>query len=77
MLSTNLDPLVLNLLYATLGGVLGMALSWLSGWVFQMRMGFKLRDELAKDNRAVGFVLMGIFIGNGIGMGLIVGLSLN
>ena len=77
MLSTNLDPLVLNLLYATLGGVLGLLLSWFSGWVFQLRMGFKLRDELAKDNRAVGMVLMGIFIGNGIGMGLIVGLSLN
>lgn len=77
MLSTSLDPLALNLLYATLGGLLGMALSWLSGWVFQLRMGFKLRDELAKDNRAVGLVLMGIFIGNGVGMGLIVGLSLN
>jgi uncharacterized membrane protein YjfL (UPF0719 family) len=76
-MSTSLDPIVLNLLYATLGGLLGLLLSWLGGWVFQLRMGFKLREELKNDNRAVGMVLMGIFIGNGIGMGLIIGLSLN
>lgn len=76
-MSTSLDPIILNLLYATLGGLLGLLLSWLGGLVFQWRMGFRIRDELKSDNRAVGMVLMGIFIGNGIGMGLIIGLSLN
>ncbi len=76
-MSTNLDPIILNLLYASLGGILGLLLSWGGSLVFQWRMAFRIRDELKNDNRAVGMVLMGIFIGNGIGMGLIIGLSLN
>lgn len=76
-MSTSLDPIILNLLYATLGGLLGLLLSWIGSLVFQWRMGFRIRDELKNDNRAVGMVIMGIFIGNGIGMGLIIGLSLN
>jgi uncharacterized membrane protein YjfL (UPF0719 family) len=76
-MSTNLDPILLNLLYACLGGLLGLLLSWIGSLVFQWRMGFRIRDALKNDNRAVGMVLMGIFIGNGIGMGLIIGLSLN
>jgi hypothetical protein len=32
---------------------------------------------LAKDNKAVGLVVMGIFVGVGLAIGLVVGLGLN
>jgi len=34
-------------------------------------------DQLAKDNRAVGLVVMGIFVGIGVAIGLVIGLGLN
>ena len=37
----------------------------------------RLKDALASGNLAVGLVMLGIFVGNGIGMGIIIGLSLN
>lgn len=72
-----LDPLVINLAYAFLGGALSLFMSWIASVTFQYRMGFKLRDALAEGNLAVGIVMLGIFIGNGIGVGIIIGLSLN
>ena len=38
---------------------------------------FDTSDELAKDNKAVGMVVMGIFIGVGVAIGLVIGLGLN
>ena len=38
---------------------------------------FDTSDELAKDNKAVGLVVMGIFVGVGLAIGLVVGLGLN
>lgn len=72
-----IDPLLLNLIYATLGGALSLLMSWLASVIFQQRMGFKLKDALADGNLAVGLVMLGIFVGNGIGVGIIIGLSLN
>ena len=73
----NLDPIVLNLIYATAGSALSLIISWIASVIFQQRMGFKLKDALAGGNLAVGLVMLGIFVGNGIGMGIIIGLSLN
>ena len=33
--------------------------------------------ELEKDNRAVGLVVLGIFVGVGIAIGLVIGMGLN
>jgi uncharacterized membrane protein YjfL (UPF0719 family) len=38
---------------------------------------FNTSDELAKDNKAVGLVVLGIFIGVGVAIGLVIGLGLN
>ncbi len=75
MLSMN--PLLLNLLYAAMGGLLMLAGGWLAYRVFLLEVGFQVRDELKNGNVAVGLVVMGIFIATGIGMGLVVGLALN
>lgn len=72
-----LNPIVLNLIYATCGSVLSLVISWVASVIFQNRMGFRLKDALASGNLAVGLVMLGIFVGNGIGMGIIIGLSLN
>ena len=72
-----LDPIVLNLIYATSGAILSLLLSWIASAIFERRMGFRLKDALASGNLAVGLVMLGIFVGNGIGMGIIIGLSLN
>ncbi|MBI2382911.1 MAG: DUF350 domain-containing protein [Gammaproteobacteria bacterium] len=71
------DPVILNLAYACVGGALGLIGSWMAGRLFSNIMGFKIRDELKAGNVAVGLAVMGIFIGSGICMGLIIGLSLN
>lgn len=72
-----LDPIVLNLIYATCGAVLSLIISWIASAIFERRMGFLIKDALADGNLAVGLVMLGIFVGNGIGMGIIIGLSLN
>lgn len=71
------DPMLLNLVYAVLGGTLSLLMSWIASVVFQARMGFKLRDKIREGNLAVSLVMLGIFVGNGIGVGIIIGLSLN
>ncbi|HWU67982.1 MAG TPA: DUF350 domain-containing protein [Stenotrophobium sp.] len=72
-----LDPIVLNFIYAALGGLLMLAGGWLAYRVFMNVAGFDIRVELQKGNIAVGLALMGLFIAVGIGMGLVIGLSLN
>jgi len=72
-----LSPMLLNLIYATAGSALSLIISWIAIAIFQKRMGFLLRDALADRNLAVGIVMMGVFIGNGVGMGIIIGMSLN
>lgn len=74
---THLDPIVLNFIYAALGGLMMLVGGWLAFRVFMNVMGFDVREELLKDNRAVGLAVMGIFIATGVGMGLVIGMSLN
>jgi len=73
----SLNPVIVNFVYATLGGVITLVFMWVGYKLFDVMTKFSITDELAKDNRAVGFMVMGIFIGVGVAMGLVVGLSLN
>lgn len=73
----SLSPVIINFIYAILGGVLTLVFM-LGGYkLFDIMTAFSITDELSKDNRAVGYMVMGIFVGVGVAMGLVIGLSLN
>jgi uncharacterized membrane protein YjfL (UPF0719 family) len=76
-MSTWLDPIMLNFVYAGVGGIMLIVFTWLASRLFSNVMGFKIREQLEKGNMAVGLAMMGIFIGMGIGMGLVIGLGMN
>lgn len=71
------NPVILNLIYAAIGGVLMLVSGWIAYRFFLHIVGFNVRDELKAGNVAVGLAVMGIFLAVGIGMGLVIGLSLN
>lgn len=71
------DPLILNVLYACMGGVLTLLFMWLGCRVFSHIVSFSIPQQLAEGNMAVGMMVMGIFIGIGTAMGLVIGLGLN
>ncbi|MCB1759249.1 MAG: DUF350 domain-containing protein [Gammaproteobacteria bacterium] len=71
------DPILLNFLYAVIGGLLTLFFMWLGCKVFSHIVNFSIPDELAKGNMAVGLMIMGIFIGIGTALGLVIGLGLN
>jgi uncharacterized membrane protein YjfL (UPF0719 family) len=73
-----LDPILMNFLYATLGGLMTLAFMWLGCMLFnRVVCSFDIGDELARGNQAVGLMVMGMFIGIGIGIGLVIGMGLN
>ena len=76
-MSTSFDPLVLNILYACMGGFLTLLFMWLGCKVFSHIVNFSIPKELAAGNQAVGSMIMGMFIGIGTAMGLVIGLGLN
>ncbi len=76
-MTDTLDPIVLNFLYAIMGGVLTLAFMWLGCKLFNHAVSFKIGEELSKGNIAVGLMVMGIFIGIGTALGLVIGLGLN
>lgn len=76
-MTDTLDPIVLNFLYAAIGGALTLFFMWLGCKVFSHIVSFSIPDQLAAGNQAVGMMIMGIFIGIGIAMGLVIGLGLN
>ncbi len=76
-MSDTFDPIVLNFIYAAMGGALTLAFMWLGCKLFNHLVNFSIADELQKDNRAVGMMIMGILIGVGTAMGLVVGLGLS
>jgi uncharacterized membrane protein YjfL (UPF0719 family) len=76
-MTDSLDPIILNFVYATLGGLLMLVGGWIASRFFMHVMGFDVRAELKAGNVAVGLALMGIYLATGIGMGLVIGLSLN
>lgn len=73
----SLDPIVLNFIYAALGGGLTLFFMWLGCKIFNHLVCFDISDQLSKGNVAVGLMIMGIFIGIGIALGLVIGLGLN
>jgi len=74
---TSYHPVILNLLYAFAGGVLTLVFMWV-GWIMLGRLTtIQIAQELKNGNTAVGMMVMGVFIGVGVAMGLVVGLALN
>lgn len=71
------DPLLLNVLYAAMGGFLTLFFMWLGCKIFNHIVCFNISEELHKGNVAVGLMIMGIFIGIGVAQGLVIGLGLN
>ena len=76
-MSTSLDPIVLNFLYATMGGVMTLFFMWLGCKIFNHMLCFNISEELHSGNVAVGLMIMGIFIGIGVALGLVIGMGLN
>ena len=65
-----LSPILVNLLYASIGGVLMLVFWWFAYRIFLWEVGFNVRDELKAGNIAVGLAVLGIFLAVGIGMGM-------
>ena len=76
-MTTPFIPMLLNFLYAAMGGVLTLFFMWAGCRIFNHMACFNLSEELRNGNTAVGMMVMGILIGVGIAMGLVVGLGLN
>ena len=73
-----LDPVVMNLVYAAIGGLMTLGFMWLGCFMFnRIVCSFDIGEELHKGNTAVGMMVMGMFIGIGIGIGLVIGMGLN
>ena len=72
-----MDPLILNFFYAVLGGLITLGFMWLGCKLFNHTVKFSIGKELKNGNIAVGLMVMGMFIGIGIALGLVVGLGLN
>ncbi len=69
--------ILLNFVYAIIGGFVTIFFMWFGFKFFDRITHFDTSKEIAKDNRAVGLVVMGIFIGIGIAIGLVIGMGLN
>lgn len=76
-MTDTLDPIVLNFIYAAMGGILTLFFMWLGCKIFNHLVVFRIGDELSRGNIAVGLMVMGIFIGIGTALGLVIGLGLN
>lgn len=72
-----MNPLILNFLYASMGGFLTILFSYFAVRLFSHFMTFSVSEELGKGNIAVGLAVMGIFIGVGVSLGMVIGLGLN
>lgn len=72
-----LSPIIVNLIYALVGGGITLVFMWVGYFIFNIFTPFSIAEELARGNRAVGSMVMGMFIGIGVAMGLVIGLSLN
>jgi uncharacterized membrane protein YjfL (UPF0719 family) len=71
------QAIILNFIYSLMGGFLTLFFMYLGYKIFDKFTYFNTSEELAKDNRAVGMVVLGMFVGVGIAIGLVVGLGLN
>jgi uncharacterized membrane protein YjfL (UPF0719 family) len=76
-MTDSFDPMILNVLYSCMGGVLTLFFMWCGCKLFSHIVHFSIPDQLAEGNIAVGLMLMGMFIGIGTALGLVIGLGLN
>lgn len=74
---SSIDPILLNFLYAAMGGFMTLFFMWLGCKIFNHIVCFNISEELRNGNMAVGLMIMGIFIGIGVAQGLVIGLGLN
>ena len=72
-----LTAMLVNFIYSVIGGVLTLLFMYFGYKWFDRFTAFDTSDQLARDNRAVGLVVMGIFVGVGVAIGLVIGLGLN
>jgi len=73
-----LGPILMNFIYAAIGGLMTLAFMWLGCALFnKIVCNFDIGEELSKGNQAVGMMVMGMFIGIGVGIGLVIGMGLN
>ncbi len=73
----DVPPIILNFVYVVFGGILTLLFMKFSCTMFNRMVNFNISDELGKGNIAVGLMVMGIFIGVGISLGLVIGLGLS
>ncbi len=74
---SDLDPMLLNFVYATLGSALTIFSMWIGCKIFNRMFCFEISEELHNGNVAIGAMLAGMFIGIGVATGLVIGLGLN
>lgn len=72
-----LAAMIVNIVYSIIGGVLTLVFMYIGYKWFDKFTDFNTSNELANDNKAVGLVVMGIFVGVGVAVGLVIGLGLN
>ncbi len=72
-----LKAMIANFVYSIIGGFITLFFMYIGYKIFDKFTHFNTSEELAKDNRAVGMVVLGIFVGVGIAIGLVIGLGLN
>ena len=68
---------LLNLLYAVVGGGTAIAFMFLGYRVIDHVTPFDTAEQLHAGNVAVGIMVGGMFVGIGIAVGLVVGMGLN
>ena len=73
----DIPPIILNFIYVMLGGILTLLFMKFSCIMFNRMVDFNISDELAKGNVAVGLMVMGLFIGIGVALGMVIGLGLS
>ncbi len=73
----DVPPIILNFIYVILGGFLTLIFMKIGCSLFNRMVCFNISDELAKGNIAVGLMVMGLFIGIGIALGMVIGLGLS
>ena len=76
-MSSDIDPIVLNLIYVATGGLMTLFFMWMGCKLFSHIVSFTIPDKLAEGNLAVGMMIAGMFIGIGTALGLVIGLGLN
>ena len=69
--------ILLNFIYAVLGGTVTLAFMWFGYKLFDRLTPFDTAEELKKGNTAVGLAVLGILLGIGIAIGLVIGMGLN